>query len=224
MVFTFTERQFVTIIGPSGSGKSTLLYLLGSLDQPTSGELLVDGVDVRRLSEQQEYQFRRNKLGFVFQSFHLIPNMTALENVMLPMQLAGEQSAPQIRERARTLLFEVGISEEWYAHRPDRLSGGQQQRIAIARALANDPTLILADEPTGNLDSYNSKRIIELLKKLAEQGKTVIVATHDRSIAKESDVHLEMEDGRIKGMGSYVAPTRTPTLTHKKTKKGKKHP
>ena len=218
--FTFTEQQFVTIMGPSGSGKSTLLYVLGGLDQATSGELLVDGVDVRHLSELQEHQFRRQKLGFVFQSFHLLPNLTALENVMLPMQLAREQSSAQIRERARTLLLEVGISEDRHSHRPGKLSGGQQQRVAIARALANDPRVILADEPTGNLDSLNSKRIIELLKQLSEQGKTVIVATHDRSIAKEADVRLEIEDGRIRGMGNYVAPTRSLTLIRKK--KGKK--
>lgn len=132
--FTFAERQFVTIMGPSGSGKSTLLYVLGGLDQATSGELQVDGVDVKRLSEQQEHQFRRNKLGFVFQSFHLLPNLTAMENAMLPMQLAGGQSSAQIRERARMLLLEVGISEDRHSHKPEKLSGGQQQRVAIARA------------------------------------------------------------------------------------------
>jgi len=218
--FTFAERQFVTIIGPSGSGKSTLLYILSGLDQATSGELLVDGVDVRRLSEQQEHQFRRKKLGFVFQSFYLLPNLTALENVMLPMQLAGEQSSEQIHERAHRLLLEVGISEDRHSHRPGKLSSGQQQRVAIARALANDPKVILADEPTGNLDYYNSTRIIELLKKLSEQGKTVIVVTHDRSIAREADVRLEMEDGRIRGTGNSAAPTPSLTLTRKK--KGKK--
>ncbi len=218
--FTFTEGQFVTIIGPSGSGKSTLLYVLGGLDQATSGELLVDGVDVRHLSEQREHQFRRAKMGFVFQSFYLLPTLTALENVMLPMQLAGGQSPAQLRERARALLLEAGINEDRHSHRPGKLSGGQQQRVAIARALANDPRVILADEPTGNLDTFNGKRIIELLKKLSEQGKTVIVVTHDRSIAREADVRLEMEDGRIRGMGNYIAPTRSLTLARKK--KGKK--
>jgi ABC-type lipoprotein export system ATPase subunit len=218
--FTFTEKQFVTIMGPSGSGKSTLLYVLGGLDQATGGELLVDGVDVRHLSEQQEYQFRRARMGFVFQSFYLLPNLTAQENVMLPMQLAGGQSSAQLRERARARLLEAGINEDRQSHRPGKLSSGQQQRVAIARALANDPRVILADEPTGNLDYRNSKRIIELLKKLSEQGKTVIVVTHDRSIAREADVRLEMEDGRIRSMGNYVAPTRSLTLTRKK--KGKK--
>ncbi|HEX6480332.1 MAG TPA: ABC transporter ATP-binding protein [Ktedonobacteraceae bacterium] len=218
--FTFTAEQFITITGPSGSGKSTLLYILSGLDKATRGELQVDGVDVRHLSAGKENRFRRQKLGFVFQSFHLLPNLTALENVMLPMQLLGGKSQEEMRERARTLLFQVGIGEDRHSHIPGKLSGGQQQRVAIARALANDPRVILADEPTGNLDSLNSKRIIELLKQLSEQGKTVIVATHDRSIAKEADVRLEIEDGRIRGMGNYVAPTRSLTLIRKK--KGKK--
>ncbi len=140
---------------------------------------------------------------------------------MLPMQLAGGLSRAAMHERAHNLLFQVGINEDRHNHRPGKLSGGQQQRVAIARALANDPKVILADEPTGNLDSHNSKRIVELLKKLSEQGKTVIVVTHDRSIAKDADVRLEMEDGRIKSTGNYTASTRpTATLVHKK--KGKK--
>ncbi|HLH60989.1 MAG TPA: ABC transporter ATP-binding protein [Ktedonobacteraceae bacterium] len=218
--FTLTEQQFVSITGPSGSGKSTLLYLLSGLDKATTGDLQVDGVDVTHLSEQKENRFRRQKLGFVFQSFQLLPNLTALENVMLPMQLAGGKSQEQMRERARMLLFQVGINEDRHGHKPGRLSGGQQQRVAIARALANDPKVILADEPTGNLDTHNGKRIIELLKSLTEQGKTVIVATHDRSIAKEADVRLELSDGRIISTGSYVAPIRTTTLIRKK--KGKR--
>src|ERR1700730_11878836 len=205
--FTFTEGQFVSIIGPSGSGKSTLLYVLGGLEQATGGELLVDGVDVRGLSEQQEHHFRRARLGFVFQSFYLLPTLTALENVMLPVQLAGGQSSAQIRERARALLLEAGINEDWQSHRPGKLSSGQQQRVAIARALANDPRVILADEPTGNLDYGNSKRIVELLKKLSGQGKTVIVVTHDRSIAKVADVRLEMVDGKLRPMPKYVGST-----------------
>ena len=208
--FTFHEQQFVTIMGPSGSGKSTLLYVLGGLDRATSGELEIDGVDMKRLSERQEYLFRRDKLGIVFQSFHLLPNLTALENVMLPMQLAGGRPAAQMRERARDLLLEVGISEDRHTHRPGKLSGGQQQRIAIARALANDPRIILADEPTGNLDSRTSRRIIELLKRLSQQGKTVIVVTHDRSITLLADVRLEMTDGKLKPMPKYVGPSLAP--------------
>ncbi len=129
----------MTIVGPSGSGKSTLLYLLGGMDRATEGKLLVDGVDVCNLSEQQEHQFRRKKVDFVFQSFHLLPTVTVLENVMLLMQLAGGQTSAQMSERARALLLEVGINENRHGDRPDKLSGGQQQRVAIARALANDP-------------------------------------------------------------------------------------
>ncbi|HVB23506.1 MAG TPA: ABC transporter ATP-binding protein [Ktedonobacteraceae bacterium] len=219
--FTFTEHQLVTITGPSGSGKSTLLYILSGLDKATTGDLQVDGVDVKSLSGRTENRFRRTKLGFVFQSYHLLPNLTALENVMTPMQLLGGKSHEEMREQARALLFQVGINEDRHNYRPARLSGGQQQRIAIARALANDPRVILADEPTGNLDSYNSKRIIELLRKLSDDGKTVIVVTHDRSIAKEADVRLEMEDGRIKGMGNYIAPTHSLIPVRKKKSKKK---
>ncbi len=195
--FTFTEGQFVTILGPSGSGKSTLLYLLGGLDRPDAGELVIDGVDITRLSSTQEHRLRRQKLGFVFQSFHLIANLTALENVMLPMELKGGTSSVAMRKRASSLLKQVGIDENRNHHTPGKLSGGQQQRVAIARALANDPRVILADEPTGNLDSQTGKLIVELLKQLAEQGKTVIVVTHDANIAEVANMCIEMQDGRI---------------------------
>jgi ABC-type lipoprotein export system ATPase subunit len=195
--FTFTQGQFVAILGPSGSGKSTLLYLLGGLDRPSAGELMIDGVDVTRLSSAQEHRFRRQKLGFVFQTFHLIPSLTALENVMLPMELMGGMSDAAMQERAYTLLRLVGIEENRYQHRPGKLSGGQQQRVAIARALANDPHVILADEPTGNLDSQTGRLIVELLKQFSEQGRTVIVVTHDASVAEVADVCLYMQDGRI---------------------------
>jgi ABC-type lipoprotein export system ATPase subunit len=219
--FTFTEQQFITITGPSGSGKSTLLYLLGGLDKATKGDLLVDGVNMRRLSGWREDRFRRKKLGFVFQSFHLVPNLTALENVMLPMQLARGKSRAQMRERAGTLLLEVGISEDRHNHKPGELSGGQQQRVAIALALANDPKVILADEPTGNLDSYSSKLVIQLLKSFAEQGKTVIVVTHDGSIARMADMRIQLADGRVKGTRSPIAPTGSATPAHKKKRKKK---
>jgi len=218
--FTFTERQFITVMGPSGSGKSTLLYILGGLDKATKGELTIDGVDVMHLSGRQEYLFRRQKLGFVFQSFHLIPNLTALENVMLPMELSRKKSRSDMRDRARSLLLQVGINEDRHNHRPGKLSGGQQQRVAIARALANDPKVILADEPTGNLDSRNGKMIIQLLKRLASQeGKTVIVVTHDRSIGGVADVRMEMEDGQIESMDNYVEPVRKDTGTRKKKRR-----
>jgi len=195
--FTFTEGQCVAILGPSGSGKSTLLYLLGGLDKPSSGELTIDGVDIRRLSATQEHHFRRQKLGFVFQSFQLISGLTAIENVMLPMELKGGSSGAAMYERANALLRQVGIDENRHHHAPGKLSGGQQQRVAIARALANDPRVILADELTGNLDSQTGELIVELLKQLAEQGRTVIVVTHDPSIAEVADVRLGMQDGRI---------------------------
>jgi ABC-type lipoprotein export system ATPase subunit len=214
--FAFTEGQFVAILGASGSGKSTLLYLLGGLDKPTSGELHVDGADVTRLSGNQEHRFRRQKLGFVFQAFHLLPELTALENVMLPMELQGGMTNASQRERASTLLRQVGIDANREQHKPGRLSGGQQQRVAIARALANNPPVILADEPTGNVDSITGKRIIRLLKQLAEQGRTVIVVTHDHSIAEVADVRLQMQDGRIVTMDNYVPPVvNSRPLPHK---------
>lgn len=217
--FAFTEGQFVAIMGPSGCGKSTLLYLLGGLDKATSGELVIDGVDVKRLSPRQEHLFRRQKLGFVFQSFHLIPNLTALENVMLPMQLKGDKSQQEMRERACKLLRQVGIGDERHAHRPGKLSGGQQQRVAIARALANDPKVILADEPTGNLDSRSGKLIVDLLKQLSTQGKTVVVVTHDSSIAKVADVRMKLLDGCIEEMDNYAAPVRRDTTQQRKKKR-----
>lgn len=171
--------------------------LLGGLDRPEAGELIVDDVDVTHLSSTQEYHFRRQKIGFVFQSFHLIAGLSALENVMLPMELKGRMSGASMQERAVSLLRQVGIDNNRHRHTPGKLSGGQQQRVAIARALANDPRVILADEPTGNLDSQTGERIIALLKQLASQGRTVIVVTHDHSIAKIADVCLHMEDGRI---------------------------
>jgi ABC-type lipoprotein export system ATPase subunit len=218
--FTFTEGQFVAILGPSGCGKSTLLYLLAGLDKPTSGELLIDGVDVKRLSGRQEHRFRRQKLGFVFQSFHLIPSLTALENVMLPMELKGGMTNAALRERARTLLRQVGIDDSRQNHKPGKLSGGQQQRVAIARALANNPRVILADEPTGNVDSNTGRSIVQLLKQLAEQGRTVIVVTHDHSIVSVADVRMKMEDGRITVMENYQPPVNKNALALKK--KGRK--
>jgi ABC-type lipoprotein export system ATPase subunit len=194
--FSFTTRQFVAITGPSGCGKTTLLYLLGSLEQATAGRLLIDGVDVAALRGKAADLFRRKSIGFVFQSFYLIPNLTALENVMLPMEVAGVPKT-QRHERAAFLLQQVGLPANRYHHRPTKLSGGQQQRVAIARALANDPAVILADEPTGNLDSFNSKRLVSLLHSLAKQGRTIIMVTHDRGIARLADVRMELMDGRI---------------------------
>lgn len=205
--FKFAEGQFITIVGPSGSGKSTLLYVLGGMDHATTGDLFIDGVDVHALPDYQEHIMRRERLGFIFQSFHLLDHLSALENVLIPMQLAGGKSYETMVERAKSLLIEVGIPPERHGHKPGKLSGGQKQRVAIARALANDPKVILADEPTGNLDSRSSKVIVNLLRKLADQGKTIVVVTHDRSITRIADVKLEMEDGKLKPMPPYVGPS-----------------
>jgi putative ABC transport system ATP-binding protein len=193
--FRAERGQFVAITGPSGCGKSTLLNLLGALETPTAGTLRIAGVDVGALRGRAADHFRRTKVGFVFQAFNLIPNLSALENVLLPMELA-RRSGRGREARARELLAQVGM-EDRMQHRPARLSGGQQQRVAIARALANDPAVILADEPTGNLDAKSKRMIGELLKRLAHAGRTVVVVTHDRVIAQQADVAIELEDGRI---------------------------
>jgi ABC-type lipoprotein export system ATPase subunit len=196
VTFSLTNRQFVAITGPSGCGKTTLLYLLGSLEQPTAGSAIIDGVDVATLTLQAADQFRRKSIGFVFQSFHLIPNLSALENVTLPMEITRVPRKFR-RERAEYLLQQVGLDKNRHHHLPPKLSNGQQQRVAIARALANDPAVILADEPTGNLDSKNSKRLVALLRELARQGRTIIMVTHDRGIARLADVRIDLVDGRI---------------------------
>ena len=213
--FKIAPRQLIAITGASGCGKTTLMYLLGSLERPTSGKLIMDGIDVGALKGRRENEFRSKKVGFVFQSFNLIPNLTALENVMLPMEIVGKHGKDR-QERAHQLLLQVGLEEKRHLHRPTKLSGGQQQRVAIARALANNPSVILADEPTGNLDSKTGRRIVELLVQLSHQGRTVIVVTHDRSIARLADKRMEMEDGRIlyiKNNSNLAQPgttTRTP--------------
>jgi ABC-type lipoprotein export system ATPase subunit len=194
--FRFPRGKMIAVRGSSGSGKSTLLNLLGALDRPTGGELLVDDVNVGALAGRSEVDYRRRKVGFVFQSFNLIPQFSALENVMLPMDFLGLDGKEQA-DRARRLLKQVGIDIKRHDHRPAKLSGGQQQRVAIARALANDPPLILADEPTANLDNKTGRIIVELLHGLCREGRTVIVATHDSAIAGTADHVVEMEDGKI---------------------------
>jgi ABC-type lipoprotein export system ATPase subunit len=207
-------RQLITFSGPSGCGKTTLMYLLGSLEKPSSGKLIIDGIDVGALRGRAEDDFRRQKVGFVFQSFNLIPNLSALENVMLPMEIVGKRHEDR-QDRARQLLLQVGLEEKRHQHRPGKLSGGQQQRVAIARALANNPAVILADEPTGNLDSKTGRRIVELLLHLSRQGRTVVVVTHDRSIARLADKRMELEDGRIISIknNSNLAQPGTTTKT-----------
>lgn len=195
--FSIPEGTFATILGKSGSGKSTLLALLGALDKPTEGQITVGDKDITKMGDRHLIDYRRNSIGFVFQSYNLVPNLTALENVMLPMEFAGVAHDKR-EERARELLKTVGLDEKKAERRPTRLSGGEQQRVAIARALANKPKLILADEPTGNLDSATGKIIVSLLKDLAKREKTTIVAvTHDESIARASELTFRLKDGKL---------------------------
>jgi putative ABC transport system ATP-binding protein len=197
--FSLPREKMIAIKGPSGCGKTTLLNLLGALDTPTAGNIVVDGIKVSELYGVNESEYRLRKVGFVFQYYYLIPSLTALENVMLPMDLRGMKRKGQ-EAGARQLLERVGIDASHQARRPTRLSGGEQQRVAIARALANGPAVILADEPTGNLDSKTSARIVELLYSLTtKEGRTVIVATHDADIAARADMVLEMKDGKLVG-------------------------
>ena len=182
------------LIGPSGSGKSTLLHVIGGMDRADEGEVLVAGEALHLLSPAKLTAFRRHKVGFVFQAFNLMPNLTALENVMLPAQFAGV-SGREARERAGTLLTRVGLSQRT-RHRPSQLSGGEQQRVAIARALINGPVLVIADEPTGNLDTRTGAEIVELLTSLAGE-QTVIIATHDERIAGAADRVVHMSDGLV---------------------------
>jgi len=196
--FELPGEKMIAIKGPSGCGKTTLLNLIGALDKPTAGSIVVDGIKVSELDGVSEAEYRLKKVGFVFQYYYLIPGLTALENVMLPMDLRGMKRKKQ-EIGARQLLERVGIDASRQARRPTRLSGGEQQRVAIARALANGPAIILADEPTGNLDSKTSTRIVELLHSLTQEGRTVIVATHDADIAARAEMVLDMKDGKLIG-------------------------
>jgi putative ABC transport system ATP-binding protein len=194
---TINTGEFASIIGKSGSGKSTLLSMLGALDKPTSGNIEVDDVDIAKLSANKQTGYRAKKIGFVFQQYNLIPNLTALENVMLALEFGGAPSR-QRKQRAQKLLEEVGIKPDEQLRKPSRLSGGQQQRVSIARALANKPAIILADEPTGNLDSETGKKIFDLLHKLSRsENTTIIVVTHDMDIAGKTDCTFTLKDGKI---------------------------
>ena len=189
--------QFLSVVGPSGSGKSTLLGLIAGLDSPTAGSVLIDGEDLTTLDEDRLARLRGDKIGFVFQFFHLIPSLTAYENVLVPMELAD---AARPAEKAHRLLQEVGLTEREH-HYPSQLSGGEQQRVAIARALANDPAILLADEPTGNLDSANGQHIVELLVDVHRKRKTTIVlATHDTALAGKGNVILRLRGGRVESL------------------------
>jgi putative ABC transport system ATP-binding protein len=190
------KGEFVAIMGPSGSGKTTLLNVLGCIDKPSSGKVLLDNIDVAGLPESQLYKIRRNKIGFIFQSFNLLPYLNARENVELPMEYSGKSKAER-SSRAKELLATVGLSgrEE---HRPQRLSQGEQQRVAVARALANDPAIVLADEPTGNLDIKNKQEIVKLLANLNLSHKTtIIMVTHDGQVASHTERILFLGDGKI---------------------------
>src|SRR5579859_207607 len=193
--FQIMNGEFISIIGPSGSGKSTLLGIIAGLDNPTSGQVLIDGVDITRMSEGRLAAVRNNKIGMVFQAFNLIPTLTAQENVEVPLYVGKHQGAPSAR--AKELLGLVGLSHR-LSHRPNQLSGGEQQRVAIARALATDPAFVLADEPTGNLDGKNSENILQLIAYLrAQTGKTFIIATHDPIVASHADRSIRLADGLI---------------------------
>ncbi|MGP8321557.1 MAG: ABC transporter ATP-binding protein [Methanosarcinaceae archaeon] len=188
--------EFLAIVGPSGSGKSTLLNQIGILDTPTNGTILLNGVDVTKMSDKQRSITRNKQLGFIFQYHHLLPDFNALENVMMPMLISGVKSS-QARENARKMLDEVGLGDRM-KHRPNQLSGGQNQRVAIARALVNKPSIVIGDEPTGNLDSKSSDNIYELLRKLnREHNQTFILVTHDKHMAAKTDRIIRLVDGKI---------------------------
>jgi len=199
---TVPAGQCLAIVGPSGSGKSTLLGLIAGLDAPTSGHIFIDGTDITALDEDRLARLRGEKIGFVFQFFHLVPSLTALENILVPMEIAGRRDA---RTRAQALLDEVGLHDRGH-HYPSQLSGGEQQRIAIARALANDPPLILADEPTGNLDTTNGRHILDLLLEVRRARRaTLVIVTHDNAVAAVADQQLTLRDGRPVADGHVAA-------------------
>ncbi len=194
--FKIKEGEFVAIIGPSGSGKSTLMHMLGALDVPTSGEYLLDEKDISDLSDDELAIIRKKKIGFVFQSFNLLPRASVLRNIYLP--LVYEEIPREKRyDLAKQALLKAGLSEERYHHLSNQLSGGQMQRVAIARALVNNPSLILADEPTGNLDSKTGEIILNTFKQLNKEGKTIILITHERYIAEHADRIITIKDGEI---------------------------
>ena len=193
-------RQLVAVVGPSGSGKTTLLGLLAGLDRPTAGSVRLDGTDLAALSEDERAVLRAEKVGFVFQTFHLLPTLTALENVLVPLELRGVRETPAglpIRERAESLLARVGLGERTH-HYPTQLSGGEQQRVAVARAFANEPRILFADEPTGNLDTATGGRVIDLLLDMnREAGSTVVLVTHDPALAERCDRVVRLAGGRV---------------------------
>ena len=189
------DKEFLSIVGPSGSGKSTMLHLIGCLDRPTSGRVFLDGNDISKLSDSNLARLRGREIGFIFQFFNLYPTLDALQNVELPMMILNVDETER-RERARSLLDIVGLGDR-RTHLPAQLSGGERQRVAIARALANDPSLILADEPTGNLDSKSGEEVLKIFKNLNEEGRTIVIVTHDQNIAGLAERKIEMKDGKV---------------------------
>lgn len=201
--------QFLSIIGPSGSGKSTLLGLIAGLDSPTTGRVVIDGEDITALDEDQLARLRGEKIGYVFQFFHLIPSLTAFENVLVPMEIAGISEADK---KATDLLADMGLAERAH-HYPSQLSGGEQQRVAIARALANDPPILLADEPTGNLDWANGRHIMELLLEIHQKtGTTIVLATHDTQLTSRADVVLALRGGAVEQIRTRAESSEQPIL------------
>jgi lipoprotein-releasing system ATP-binding protein len=203
------KGEFLAITGPSGSGKSSLLYLLGLLDAPTEGEVIICGQPTSKLSESERADVRLTRCGFVFQFHFLLPEFTSLQNVLLPMRAAGKMSEKEMRERALELLTSLGLKDH-ADKRPNQLSGGQRQRVAIARALANRPEIIVADEPTGALDTSSTEQVFAILREIADSGRTVVVVTHDPALAARADRRLHIVDGRIQatlpGSGQTPAP------------------
>jgi len=198
--FAIRDGEFVSIMGPSGSGKSTLMHILGALDTPTSGEYFLDGKDVSKLSDDKLADIRNEKIGFVFQQFNLLPRATVFRNVMLPLIYAGVDKE-KCEERAKGALASAALPSDWWGHHSNQLSGGQMQRVAIARALVNNPSLVLADEPTGNLDSKTGEIVLGTFQKLNEQGRTIILITHERYVAEHADRIIHIVDGEIKTDG-----------------------
>ena len=201
------KGDYVGIIGPSGSGKSTLMAIAGCLSKPTSGEYILDGEEIENLSDRKLSRIRNEKIGFVFQAFHLLPGVTALDNVILPL-VYSRKSPKNVKERAREVLAKVGMDHRLH-HTPGQLSGGEQQRVTIARSLINDPPIIFADEPTGNLDSKNGIETMKTFDKLVEEGKTIVVITHDSQVAEHADRIITIRDGKI-ASDSKLQSQKTP--------------